>query len=393
MANIKLKKGFDLNLQGRVTSNAILKAPKSTLYAVVPDDFEGIIPRMEVKEGDHVEAGAPLFHDKTHEDIKVVSPVAGLVKEVRRGERRKIEAVVIDPNNEGQRLMHDTKQDVKTLLLESGLWAMMRQRPYDVVPNPDVRPRDIFVTCFDSAPLAPNLIAMVQDKADYLAAGVKALKQLTDGDVYLGFRPGEEMNVEGAIVNTFEGPHPAGNAGVQIANTKPVNKGEVVWTMDVVTLSRIGELAKTGFVSFDTVVAVSGEGIKEPRLVSAARRGRRREANHLRKCPDGCQSGWQRMVACTLSPCDGHPRSDKARRVHGMGIAQSQALQHLPTVHQLAHGTEKTCEHGCTSERRRTCNCATGRVRQHAAHGHLRRVPHQGHHCRRYRQDGKTGHL
>ncbi len=269
MANIKLKKGFDLNLQGRVTSTAILKAPKSTLYAVVPDDFQGIIPRMEVKEGDHVEAGAPLFHDKTHEDIKVVSPVAGLVKEVRRGERRKIEAVVIDPNNESQRLMHDTKQDVKTLLLESGLWAMMRQRPYDVVPNPDVRPRDIFVTCFDSAPLAPNLIAMVQDKADYLAAGVKALKQLTDGDVYLGFRPGEEMNVEGAIVNTFEGPHPAGNAGVQIANTKPVNKGEVVWTMDVVTLSRIGELAKTGFVSFDTVVAVSGEGIKEPRLVSA----------------------------------------------------------------------------------------------------------------------------
>ncbi|MBR1552087.1 MAG: Na(+)-translocating NADH-quinone reductase subunit A [Muribaculaceae bacterium] len=269
MANIKLKKGFDLILNGQLTSDAITPANTSPTYAIVPDDFQGIIPRMDVKEGESVQAGAIIYHDKNHEQIKVTAPVAGVVKEVRRGERRKIEAIIIEPDGSGGQVTHDNKKDVKELLLESGLWVMMRQRPYDVVPAPDVTPRDIVVTCFDSAPLAPSLMQVLADDVRYVAPGVEALKGLTRGNVYLCFRPDEEMDVLNAEVVTVQGPHPAGNAGVQLANIKPVNKGEVVWTLDVLTLARIGKLMKTGVVDFNTVVAVTGEGVSTPRLLKA----------------------------------------------------------------------------------------------------------------------------
>ena len=269
MANIKLKKGFDLILKGQLTSDAITPANASPTYAIVPDDFQGIVPRMDVKEGQSVQAGATIYHDKNHEQIKVTAPVAGVVKEVRRGERRKIEAIIIEPDGSGRQVTHDKTAPVKNLLLESGLWVMMRQRPYDVVPAPDVAPRDIVVTCFDSAPLAPSLMHLLADDVRYVAPGVKALKELTDGNVYLCFRPNEEIDIDDAQVMTVQGPHPAGNAGVQLANIKPVNKGEVVWTLDVLTLARIGKLVKTGVVDFDTVVAVTGEGVSTPRLLKA----------------------------------------------------------------------------------------------------------------------------
>ena len=269
MATIRLKKGYDLNLKGRIVDPSIADAVVSELYAVVPDDFVGLTPRMDVREGDHVRAGEPLYHDKNYEQIRVVSPVGGVVKEVRRGARRHIDAIVIAPDGSGEVVKHDQHGDIKEVLLASGLWAMLRQRPYDIVPNPEVRPRDIFVTGFDSAPLAPDLGVVLGEDKQYLAKGVEVLKTLTDGDVYLGFRLGEEIEVPGAIVNSFKGPHPAGNAGVQVANVKPVNKGEVVWTLDVVTLARIGRLFTTGEVSHETVVAVTGECVDQPHYVRA----------------------------------------------------------------------------------------------------------------------------
>jgi len=146
---------------------------------------------------------------------------------------------------------------------------MLRQRPYDVVPDPSVRPRDIFVTAFDSAPLAPDLDVVLGDKRQYIDKGVEVLSQLTDGKVHIGIRPGQQLDAGSAEVTAFEGPHPAGNVGVQIANVAPVSKGEVVWTLDIVTLARIGELCTTGHVSFDTVVAVDGEMVDQPHYVSA----------------------------------------------------------------------------------------------------------------------------
>ena len=268
MATVRLKKGFDINLVGAISDNAIAAAGKPHSVAIVPDDFHGIIPRMEKKEGEHVACGEPLYHDKNHEAIKVVSPVSGTVKEVRRGERRHIDAIIIVPDDSDGAVTHDLKRPALDVLLDSGLWVMLRQRPYDVVPAPGVKPRDVFVTAFDSAPLAPDLDIVLGDKRQYIAKGVEVLNGMTDGKVRIGVREGQSIDAPGAEVTTFVGPHPAGNVGIQAANTVPVNKGETVWTLDIITLARIGELFTTGKVSHDTIVAVTGEMVQQPRYVS-----------------------------------------------------------------------------------------------------------------------------
>ena len=267
MSTIRLKKGFDLHLLGAIQGNDIAFTSPARSVAIVPDDFHGVIPRMEKKEGEHVIAGEPLYHDKNDEDIKVVAPVSGTIKEIRRGERRHIDAIIIAPDNDGQAVKHDTGGDAVKTLKAAGLWVMLRQRPYDVVPYTDVRPRNVFVTAFDSAPLAPDLDVVLGDKRQFIGRGVEVLKSLTDGNVCIGTRDGQAFDAPGAQVNTFVGPHPAGNAGVQAANTIPVNKGEVVWTLDIVTLARIGELFTTGMVSHDTMVAIDGEMVQQPGYV------------------------------------------------------------------------------------------------------------------------------
>ena len=267
MSTIRLKKGFDLHLLGAIQGNDIAFTSPARSVAIVPDDFHGVIPRMEKKEGEHVIAGEPLYHDKNDEDIKVVAPVSGTIKEIRRGERRHIDAIIIAPDNDGQAVKHDTGGDAVKTLKAAGLWVMLRQRPYDVVPYTDVRPRNVFVTAFDSAPLAPDLDVVLGDKRQFIGRGVEVLKSLTDGNVCIGTREGQAFDAPGAQVNTFVGPHPAGNAGVQAANPIPVNKGEVVWTLDIVTLARIGELFTTGMVSHDTVVAIDGEMVQQPGYV------------------------------------------------------------------------------------------------------------------------------
>ncbi len=261
---IKLKKGYNLNLKGGITDASIVDAPLAQSYAIVPDDFSGIVPRLEKKEGEHVAAGEAVYHDKANEAIKICSPVCGTVKEVRRGERRKIEAIIIEPDGGNDCAAIDTS-DAKSALLNSGLWALLRQRPYDVVPSPDVTPRDIFVTCFDSAPLAADWKLFTDGNADIIKKGIQALKSLTSGDVYLGCCPGNVIDSDHTVV--FDGPHPAGNAGIQAANIRPVNKGEVVWTTDIITVMRIGKLMSTGKVDFSTIVAVTGEKATKPQLV------------------------------------------------------------------------------------------------------------------------------
>lgn len=265
MSNFKLKKGVNLSLAGAIADTTVATAsPKR--FAIVPDDFTGIIPRLDVKEGDKVLAGDALFHDKNHPQIKITSPVSGTVETIERGERRKILSIVITPDSENQFKVFNTN-DAKELLLESGLWAAMRQRPYDIVPDPEVTPRDIFVTAFDSAPLAASMSIQLAGKDAYLQKGVDALAKMTAGKVHVGCAPDAELSLKGCEVNTFAGPHPAGNAGVQLANVKPVNKGEVVWTLDAVAVARFGELIATKKLPVETIVAVVGENVTTPKLV------------------------------------------------------------------------------------------------------------------------------
>ncbi len=268
---LKIRKGLDIKMAGGVDDLAAVDAPQSASYAIIPDDFIGFVAKPTVKEGDKVSAGAPLLYDKRDEALKLVSPVTGTVEAIVRGERRKILRVVVKPDGGNDRLTHAVsvkdEAEARNLLKNSGLWAMMRQRPYDIVPNPDAVPRDIFVTAIDSAPLSVSPAAYYSDKAT-LEAAVALLSKMTRGKIYVGRRAdGLLADISGAEMVDVEGPHPSGNAGVLIANISPVNKGETVWTLDLATLWRIGRLLLTGSVDFTDYVALTGSEVKTPKVM------------------------------------------------------------------------------------------------------------------------------
>ena len=264
---VKIRKGLDLRLIGEVPDGIPGTLPAAGRYAVFPDDYYGIVPKLAKKEGDAVRAGEMVLYDKNNENVAIVSPVAGTVAKVVRGERRKILRVEIEADCSGGHFMFDVgagdAETVRHTLQRSGLWAFMRQRPYDIVPDTDAVPRDVFITAFDSAPLA-SPYTLLNNNAPFFEKGVAILAKLTQGMVYVCCR--EDSVVETPYSETFvvKGPHPAGNAGVQIANIKPVNKGEVVWTLDADTVVRIGHLFTKGFVDFSCVTAVTGECVKSP---------------------------------------------------------------------------------------------------------------------------------
>lgn len=264
---IRIKKGLDIPLKGKPSSN-VTDDTVSTLFAICPDDFPGHTWKTVVKAGDKISAGQPLLTDKASGTIRLVAPVSGVVQDVHRGERRHIEFISVTKDGDFSPIKLDPakgSQQIKEALLASGLWAMMRQRPYDIVPSPEVEPRDIFVTAFDTAPLAPSLLT--KDLQPWLEKGLEALSQLTAGKIYLGVKAGSGISSKIAEIFEFEGPHPAGNVGTQIAAIKPVNKGETVWTLDTATAARIGKLCATGEFDFVTEVAITGPGVKNPSMV------------------------------------------------------------------------------------------------------------------------------
>lgn len=269
---LTIRKGLEIKMAGGLTDLKPVEAPQSVSYAVIPDDFNGFVPKPAVKEGDRVEAGAPLLFDKRDSELKLVSPVAGTVSAIVRGERRKILRVVVTPDNSAEaKAVFDTAAKdgaaVRRLLKNSGLWAMMRQRPYDIVPNPESTPRDIFVTAIDSAPLAASPAAYYGDTGT-LEAAVALLAKTTSGKIYIGRRAdGGVADIKGAEMVDIDGPHPSGNVGVLIANTVPVNKGDTVWTLDLATLWRIGRLSLTGSADFTDYVALTGSEVEKPAVL------------------------------------------------------------------------------------------------------------------------------
>ena len=267
---IRIKKGLDIPMVGVPSSNITVDT-SSRIFAISPDDFPGPTWKAVVKPDDNVKQGDPLFVDKNTSSLYLVSPVAGTIKEVNRGERRHINFISIEKTDETKESVTsqpaNTPEEIKTALLKSGLWAMMRQRPYDIVPEIESNPRDIFVTAFDTAPLAGDIITDSDNQ--WLEAGLETLSKLTAGKVYLSQRYGQGLESKVAEVYEFEGPHPAGNVGPQIAAIKPVNKGETVWTLDAMTAVRIGKLCKEGILDFSTLVAVTGPLIQNPHMVKA----------------------------------------------------------------------------------------------------------------------------
>lgn len=270
---IKLTKGYDLPIAGAVAADAGTRDIKAAAVAVAPGDFPGFVPKPDVAPGDVVGAGAPLMHDKTYPGLKLVSPLGGRVTAVVRGERRKLLQVVVEAEDGIEPQRFDTRQLTRekavALLAGSGLLAMMRRRPYDIVPDPCEVPRDIFVTAIYSAPLElPLAVRVGEADVELLELGTALLASLTPGKVYISHDKTWTLGrVKGAEMVEFRGKHPVGNVGVQISNIKPVNKGESVWTLDVETLRRVGYLMKHGVVDTSTVVGIVGPAVEEPCVV------------------------------------------------------------------------------------------------------------------------------
>lgn len=262
---IKLRKGLDINLKGKAALETVgVNCPGE--YALVPDDFTGVKPKVVVKEGDNVLVGDALFVDKLHPEVKFVSPVSGTVSMVERGDRRKLLSIRVKSDGKQAARDFDTKQDMKSLLLESGMFAFFRQRPYDVVANPEDKPKAIFVSGFNSMPLSQDFEYALKGEEAVFQAGLSALSKLAK--VHLGVsskQTNQALTVaHDCQVTVFDGPAPAGNVGVQINHVDPINKGEVVWTLGAEEVLFIGRLLTTGHVDLTRTVALAGSEVKKP---------------------------------------------------------------------------------------------------------------------------------
>ena len=274
MANvIKLRKGLDIHLQGKAEEKKIQLKSKGQ-YALVPDDFEGITPKVIVREGDHVLAGDALFVNKQYPEVKFASPVSGTVREVVRGERRKVLCVKVDADAQ-QEFADYGKKDVAKIdgkavvdaLLEAGIFGYINQLPYAVSTNPTVMPKAIFVSALRDKPLAADFEFEVAGQEADFQTGLTALSKIAK--TYLGVGVGSKLEgMKDAEVTVFDGKCPAGNVGVQVNNIDPVNKGEVVWTIgDPTVVLFIGRLFNTGKVNLTRTVALCGSEVNSPAYV------------------------------------------------------------------------------------------------------------------------------
>ena len=279
---IKLKKGFDINLAGK-PEKKISEIPLSETFAVKPTDFSHMSrPKLLVKEGDTVKAGTPILYDKMSEEIRYCAPVSGEVAEIKRGEKRKLLEIKILADKEvvfekfksynTSELSGLSKEDALAQMKAGGVWPNVLQRPFGVVANPEDKPKAIFISAFDTNPLAPDVAYQLGDKEQFFQAGLDVLKKFTDGKIHLNIDGQAEVaqvfaQAEGVELNKFTGAHPAGNVGVQIHHLDPINKGDIAWTVTPYGVAQIGQLFAEGKYDASKLVAVTGSEISTPGYV------------------------------------------------------------------------------------------------------------------------------
>ena len=281
---IKIKKGLDIRLKG-AAEKIYQTAQSSKTYAVKPPDFPGITPKLCKKPGEKVKAGDCLFFDKARPEVKFTSPVSGEVSLIDRGERRRVMEVVVKADPEVDYIDFGAAdpdrlapEQIIEKLQASGLWPAIRQRPYAIIARPEKKPEGIFISCFDSAPIAPDLDFALKGMTDEFQAGINVLKKLTDGKVHLGFNasypPADTFKqAKGVESHSFKGPHPAGSPGIQIHHIDPINKGETAWYVHPQHVIQIGTLFTKGIYDASCVVALTGSEVKKPvyyKMISGA---------------------------------------------------------------------------------------------------------------------------
>ena len=274
MANvIKLRKGLDINLKGKASKDVALQVSETDEYALVPEAFVGVTPKVVVREGDHVNAGDALFVNKACPEVKFASPVSGVVTAIERGDRRKVLCIKVKADAEqtstdfGKKIVDEMDGDaVKQALLEAGLFGYINQLPYAVSTTPDTKPKAIFVSTLRDMPLAADFEVELLGNEQVFKTGLTALSKIAK--TYLGAGANQPnvalMASKEVELNVFDGPCPAGNVGVQVNHIDPVNKGEVVWTVDPAAVIFFGRLFLTGKVDLRKMVAVAGSEIKTP---------------------------------------------------------------------------------------------------------------------------------
>ena len=275
--DIQIKKGLDISLVG-MAAKSISTAIKSNYYALRPEDFHGVTPKLTVKLGDKVNAGDPIFFDKSNDLIKFVSPVSGEIIEISRGDKRRIIEIKIKADqkikykiNKKIDFKESSVNDLKNYLLDSGCWPFIKQRPYDIIANPDNKPKAIFISAHATAPLAVDYNFTLESKKDELQAALTAISKFTEGNIHVGISKNSNspfLDLEGISLHNVSGPHPSGNVGTLINKIDPINKGETVWTINPQDLVIIGELLLTGKFNAQRTIALVGSQIQEPRYLT-----------------------------------------------------------------------------------------------------------------------------
>ena len=279
---VALSKGMDINLEGAAAAR-IDDTVKTSTFAIQPRNFRGMapIPKVVVEVGDKVKAGDHLFFDKSHTNIKYVAPVSGEVIAINRGERRSIVEVVILADKTQQyrelptiHLDKSSREELVNFLLDSGGWTLLRQRPYDIIADPTHIPDNIFISTFDTAPLAPDLNFIAEGNGEAFQKGLDLLNKLTKGKVYLGLNANGKSapssvftHAKGVEKRWFQGKHPAGNVGIQIHHTVPVTAKTVVWTLGVQEVITLGALLTERHFNAKRIVALTGAELKAPKYV------------------------------------------------------------------------------------------------------------------------------
>jgi len=274
--DIRIKKGVSIKLTGsadRVYANI----PASEYYVVKPSDFIGLTPKLTVKVGDKVQAGTSLFFDKENPSVIITSPVSGEISEIRRGNKRKILCLVVKADAEIT-YKEFTKAEAKEVsreqiieqMLAAGVWPFVRQRPFAVIANPANMPKAVFISAFDSAPLACDSDFVLHGMEKEFQAGLDIVSKLTEGTTHLNLDGNSNSSsvftsAKGVQINNVSGPHPAGNVGVQIHHIDPINKGEVVWYMYPQDVIAIGRLFSQGKYDATRLVALAGSQVEKPR--------------------------------------------------------------------------------------------------------------------------------
>ncbi|MEG9329084.1 Na(+)-translocating NADH-quinone reductase subunit A [Salinimicrobium catena] len=269
--DIRIKRGLTLRLKGEA-EKTLVDAPRSKTFAIKPPDFHSVVPKMVVKEGATVQAGDELFFSKYTPEVRFTSPVSGTLKEIKRGEKRRIMEVIIEADSADSYrefgVIDPVSADaeaVKNRILESGCWAFINQRPYDIIADPKDTPKAIFISAMNTAPLSADVEFILKDRMNAFQTGLNALAKLTPGKVHVSVQKGSSLfsGLKNVELHNVSGPHPAANVGVQIHNIDPINIGERVWTVNPEDVANIGDLFLTGKFTATRTIAVAGTEAKD----------------------------------------------------------------------------------------------------------------------------------